>query len=135
MDQGIPQLFSDTEVYIIVGDVSSNDGIPRFIKPELNQVAYVPENSKAGTKVFQVEAHDPDDPNTAEGKIVYSLPDDGTIIRKLFQIDPETGILSTKVKLDREERQNYTLILDISDLGSPPQQTSRLMNVIGKSKF
>ena len=32
--------------------------------------------------------------------------------------------------LDREERQNYTLILDISDLGSPPQQTSRLINVI-----
>ena len=58
------------------------------------------------------------------------MPDDGTIIRKLFQIDPETGILSTKVKLDREERQNYTLILDISDLGSPPQQRSTIMNVI-----
>ena len=90
----------------------------------------MPENSKAGSKVFQVEAHDPDDPNSAEGKIVYSLPDDGTIIRKLFQIDPETGILSTKIKLDREERQNYTLILDISDLGSPPQQRSTIMNVI-----
>ena len=58
------------------------------------------------------------------------MPDDGTIIRKLFQIDPETGILSTKIKLDREERQNYTLILDISDLGSPPQQRSTIMNVI-----
>ena len=130
VDDGVPQLFSDTEVYITVGDVSSNDGMPQFIKPNVNEVAYVPENSKAGTKVFQVEAYDPDDPNTANGKIVYSLPDDGTIIRKLFQIDPETGILSTKVKLDREERQNYTLILDISDLGSPPQQASRLMNVI-----
>ena len=58
------------------------------------------------------------------------MPDDGTIVRKLFQIDPETGILSTKIKLDREERQNYTLILDISDLGSPPQQRSTIMNVI-----
>ena len=130
IDKGVPQLFSDTEVYVTVGDVSSNDGMPQFIKPEVNQVAYVPENSQAGTKVFQVEAYDPDDPNTANGKIVYSLPDDGTIIRKLFQIDSETGILSTKIKLDREERQNYTLILDISDLGSPPQQSSRLMNVV-----
>lgn len=130
VDKGIPQLFSDTEVYITVGDVSSNDGVPRFIKPSVNEVAYVPENSQAGTKVFQVEAYDPDDPNTANGKIVYSLPDDGTIARKLFQIDAETGVLSTKVKLDREERQNYTLILDISDLGSPPQQTSRLMSVV-----
>ena len=62
-------------------------------------MAYVPENSQAGTKVFKVEAFDPDDPNTSNGKIVYSLPDDGNIIRKLFQIDPVTGILSTKVKL------------------------------------
>ncbi len=130
VDKGIPQLFTDIEVYVTVGDVSSNDGKPRFIKPDINEVAYVPENSQAGTKVFQIEAYDPDDPNTANGKIVYSLPDDGTIIRKLFQIDPDSGVLSTKVKLDREERQNYTLILDISDLGSPPQQTSRLMNVV-----
>ncbi len=102
MDKGVPQLFTDIEVYITVGDVSSNDGVPRFIKPEINEVATVPENSKAGTKVFQVEAYDPDDPNTANGKIVYSLPEDGTIIRKLFQIHPETGVISTKVKLDRE---------------------------------
>jgi hypothetical protein len=88
------------------------------------------QNSRAGTKVFQVESFDPDDPNTANGKIVYSLPDDGTIIRKLFQINPVTGVLSTKVKLDRETRQNYTLILNIADLGSPPQQTSRLLNVV-----
>ena len=34
------------------------------------------------------------------------------------------------MKLDRETRANYTLILDVSDLGSPPQQTSRLLNVV-----
>ena len=44
-------------------------------------------------------AHDPDDPNTSNGKIVYSLPDDGTIIRKLFQLDPGSGVLTTKVRL------------------------------------
>ena len=55
------------------------------------------QNATAGTKVFQVVAHDPDDPNTSNGKIVYTLPDDGTIIRKLFQLDPGSGVLSTKV--------------------------------------
>ena len=74
--------------------------------------------------MFQVVASDPDDPQTANGKLVYSLPEDGTVIRRLFHLDPESGVLSTKVKLDREERSNYTLILDVSDLGSPPQQTS-----------
>jgi hypothetical protein len=44
------------------------------------------QNSNPGTKVFQVEAYDPDDPDTANGKLVYSLPDDGTIIKRLFQV-------------------------------------------------
>jgi hypothetical protein len=35
-----------------------------------------------------------------------------------------------QVKLDRETRANYTLILDVSDLGIPPQQTSRLLTVV-----
>jgi hypothetical protein len=56
------------------------------------------QNSIPGTKVLQVSAADPDDPDTANGKLVYSLPDDGTIVRKLFQIDPNSGILSTKVQ-------------------------------------
>ena len=80
--------------------------------------------------MFQVVANDPDDPQTANGKLVYSLPEDGTVIRRLFHLDPESGVLSTKVKLDREERSNYTLILDVSDLGSPPQQTSTLLTVV-----
>ena len=35
-----------------------------------------------------------------------------------------------KVKLDREERSNYTLIIDVSDLGSPQQQTSTVLTVV-----
>ena len=34
------------------------------------------------------------------------------------------------MKLDREERSNYTLIVDVSDLGSPPQQTSTVLTVV-----
>ena len=126
------QLFTDAEVYITVGDVSSNDGVPRFVRPKVDEAAYVAENSSAGTKVFHVEAYDPDDPQTANGKLVYSLPDDGTIIRKLFQLDPVSGVLSTRVRLDREEREEYTVILTVSDLGSPPQETSRLLKVVVK---
>ena len=42
------------------------------------------------------------------------------------------GLITTRVALDREERQSYTLILEARDLGSPAQQTSRLLNVIVK---
>jgi len=123
------QQFMDTELYITVGDVSRNDGVPKFLKPEPGQVAEVPEEASVGTAVFQAEATDPDDPNTANGKLVYSFPDDGTIVRKLFQIDPNSGLITTKVALDREEREEYTLILEARDLGNPVQQTSRLLTV------
>ena len=81
IDSGSPQLFTDTEVYVTVGDVSSNDGVPSFISPVSGKdVASVPENSPPGTRVFQVEATDPDDPQTANGKLVYR----GVIIAALM---------------------------------------------------
>ena len=43
IDKGVPELFTDTEVYVTIGDVSSNDGVPKFIRPEVNEVAFVPE--------------------------------------------------------------------------------------------
>jgi len=132
LDNGTPQQFMDTELYITVGDVSRNDGVPKFLKPDSGQIAEVPEESSVGTAVFQAEAMDPDDPNTANGKLVYSFPDDGTIVRKLFQIDANSGLITTKVALDREEREEYTLILEARDLGNPVQQTSRLLTVVVK---
>ena len=42
-DRGEPELFSDAGVYITVGDVSSNDGVPRFIRPDIDEIAYVQE--------------------------------------------------------------------------------------------
>ena len=98
-DKGVPQLFKDTEVYVTVGDVSSNDGVPVFIKPSPKEVAYISENARPGTKVFQVEAMDPDDPQTANGQLIYSLPEDGADIRRLFFIDPSSGLLTTKASI------------------------------------
>ena len=96
-DKGTPQLFTDTEVYVTVGDVSSNDGVPSFVRPKPKEVAYIAENARPGSKVFQVEAVDPDDPQTGNGQLVYSLPEDGVDIRGVFLIDPATGTLTTKV--------------------------------------
>ena len=53
IDEGEPQLFTDTEVYITVGDVSSNDGVPGFVSPSAGDaIAYVPENSQPGSPLF-----------------------------------------------------------------------------------
>ena len=113
-DKGTPQLFTDTEVYVTVGDVSSNDGVPSFVRPKPKEVAYIAENARPGSKVFQVEAVDPDDPQTGNGQLVYSLPEDGVDIRGVFLIDPATGTLTTKVKtISRpiESQENGIILL------------------------
>eukprot|EP00096_Caligus_rogercresseyi_P014673 TRINITY_DN7189_c0_g1_i1.p1 TRINITY_DN7189_c0_g1~~TRINITY_DN7189_c0_g1_i1.p1 ORF type:complete len:1289 (-),score=408.11 TRINITY_DN7189_c0_g1_i1:505-4371(-) len=130
MDQGEPQLFTDVEVYITVGDVSENDGTPSFIRPEIGEIAYISEDASIGTSVFRAKATDPDDSSTSNGKIVFSLPNDGSVIRRLFSIHPVSGLLSTSDKLDREERSNYTIILEAKDLGTPSQHTSRTLLVV-----
>ena len=88
--------------------------MPEFLSPQPGDQAEVLEEARAGTAVYHAGeetsslimsstsslpsltsscsvASDPDDPNTANGKIVYSFPDDGTIVRDLFTIDPNTG--------------------------------------------
>ena len=47
------QLFTDTEVYITVGDVSSNDGVPDFERPKVDEIAYVAEVSSIEAKIHQ----------------------------------------------------------------------------------
>ncbi|KAK4297363.1 hypothetical protein Pmani_030214 [Petrolisthes manimaculis] len=128
VDQGTPQQYSETTLRILIGDVSANDGVPTFIRPQPNQGASVLENSKIGTAVFQVKAEDPDDPNTPNGKIVYSFLDDGAS-NDVFQIDATTGLISTAGALDRESRSQYTVVVVAQDLGRPPQLTSRLITI------
>lgn len=126
LDQGSPQQFSEATIRLFIGDVSTNDGVPSFKRPAPNEGASVKENSKVGTAVFQVEAEDPDDPSTPNGKIVYSFLDDGSN-DGVFEIDPTTGVISTRTELDRETRAQYTVVVVAQDLGRPPQLASRLL--------
>lgn len=131
-DKGIPAKHTDVEVLIIVSDVSTNDGIPQFIRPALGEVAYVHENATLGTPVFQVVAFDPDNPNTANGKVSYKFLDDRTNSIDgdfTFSIDSATGVISTRLQLDRETKENYTMIIVAYDFGFPPQEAHRVLRI------
>ena len=39
--KGDPPLFSDVEVFVYVGDITANDGIPSFVKPAFGEQASV----------------------------------------------------------------------------------------------
>lgn len=131
-DNGEPALFSDVDLILYIGDVVSNDGVPLFIRPTLEEVAYISENSTVGSPVFQVVASDPDDPNLPNGRITFRFLEDGNFGKdaSAFRINVETGLISTRKLLDREVKDSYTLILVAQDLGDPPQQATRVLQVI-----
>lgn len=131
-DGGKPSLYADVSLTLYIGDVVSNDGVPLFIRPTLEEVAYVAENSTIGSPVFQVVASDPDDPNLPNGKITFRFLEDGNFGKdtSAFRINSETGLISTRKLLDREVKDSYTLILMAQDLGEPPQQATRVLQVI-----
>ncbi|KAG8323800.1 hypothetical protein J6590_106998, partial [Homalodisca vitripennis] len=43
LDNGQPSLFTDVTLKLFIGDVVSNDGIPSFIHPTLDEMAYISE--------------------------------------------------------------------------------------------
>lgn len=115
---------------IYVGDVIKNDGVPVFIKPTLNQVIEISENASVGAPVFQVIANDPDDANSAEGQIRYKFLEDGKLgDENPFKIHFESGLISTRLPLDRETKASYDVIIVAHDLGEVPQQATRVLHV------
>ncbi|CAG0914761.1 unnamed protein product [Notodromas monacha] len=121
MDKGLPPLFSEARVALYVSDVAVNDGVPYISKPASGEIAYVAENAIPGTPVYQVVASDPDDPRSNNGRLIYSLFDDFD----KFKIDSESGLITSLVELDREERDTYILVVVVKDSGTPQQLTSK----------
>lgn len=107
-NDGNQQLASECSVNIEVEDV--NDEIPLFVEREQQTVL---ESMLPGTRVTQVQAIDKD--GTSPNNVVYYYIEDGG---ENFSIDPKTGEIFTKVEFDREEKQNYALVIRAVD-GAP----------------
>ncbi|CAH1776950.1 unnamed protein product [Owenia fusiformis] len=91
-----------------------NDSPPMFesVTYDVNMA----ENTKVGSKVIQVIAHDKDSGSNAE--ISYSFSPDIGNLANIFSIDSETGWISTLVELDREKVQSYELTIVAIDHGA-----------------
>ncbi|CAK1603757.1 unnamed protein product [Parnassius mnemosyne] len=120
--------YGDAQLALYVGDVSANDGVPRFLRPAASDRLHVTENATIGTVVFQVVASDPDDPTQPSGQLLYSIQE-GNADAKAFAIDPQTGVITTRQSLDRERQGAYTLVVCATDRGAPPQQATRVVSI------
>ena len=110
-NDGNQQLASECSVNIEIEDV--NDEIPLFVEREQQTVL---ESMPPGTRVTQVQAIDKD--GTSPNNVVYYQIESQDGAEKNFTIDRNTGEIFTKVEFDREEKQNYALVIRAID-GAP----------------
>uniref|UniRef100_A0A803T2Y4 FAT atypical cadherin 4 n=1 Tax=Anolis carolinensis TaxID=28377 RepID=A0A803T2Y4_ANOCA len=106
-DSGSPTLTGTGTIAVKVDDV--NDNIPKFA---FNMyLKTIPEDAPTGTDVLLVNSSDAD----ASVNAIISLSGGNS----QFTINPSTGQIITSALLDRETKENYTLIIVARDGGFP----------------
>ncbi|MBZ3877696.1 Protocadherin Fat 4 [Sciurus carolinensis] len=113
-DSGSPALTGTGTINVIVDDV--NDNVPTFASKMY--FITIPEDAPTGTDVLLVNASDADASTNAV--ISYSIVGGNS----QFTINPSTGQIITSALLDRETKDNYTLIVVSSDAGYPEALSS-----------
>ncbi|CAL1540134.1 unnamed protein product [Lymnaea stagnalis] len=106
-DMGVPKMVSYQRLLVSVAD--ANDNPPIFRQSTYH--ANVSENVVPQTSFITVLATDADQgPN---GELTYLIP--GGIAGDKFSVDPRSGVVTTKVQLDREEKDSYTITVYVND--------------------
>ncbi|XP_040581523.1 DE-cadherin [Lepeophtheirus salmonis] len=91
------------EAQLVINVLDKNNQAPIFVNIESGSVL---EHEKIGTTVMQVSAidHDGTYPNN---RVYYRIASEE--MKNKFNINPDTGVITTKVEFDREERAVYSL--------------------------
>ncbi|KAL7979474.1 hypothetical protein Chor_004632 [Crotalus horridus] len=112
LDGGDPPNFGTVELTIRV--IDSNDNNPLFEEP--SYTVSVLENVPPGTPVIRLNATDPDE--GTNGQVLYSIHSYvSEKARDLFQINPQTGLITVTGAIDYEEGHAYELDVQAKDLG------------------
>lgn len=124
MDDSFPPRSGTTMLQINVLD--ANDHSPVF---EMNEYdASVKESVSVGSTVITLKATDQDVGKNADVQYSIQSINGGGMSsaeedNQAFKIDAKTGVVTTRLALDRETTEVYTLIIEATDLATP--QTSR----------
>uniref|UniRef100_A0A4W6E2A7 Protocadherin-16 n=1 Tax=Lates calcarifer TaxID=8187 RepID=A0A4W6E2A7_LATCA len=113
---GHGQLKKTGSATVRISVTDENDNSPRLTQERVFMA--VRENLPAGTGFGHASATDRDSgPN---GRLSYRFlhPD------RHFQINSQTGEISTRTTLDREQQSSYQLVVVVQDGGSPPRSAT-----------
>lgn len=117
-DQGTPPLHAARAFDLKVTDM--NDNAPEFDKTVY--YANVLEVADPGTSVFQLSAVDRDEGNNSA--VVYSIKYAPETHSDWFQIDPKTGLITTRKHIDCETDPVPQITVIATDNGIPPLSSS-----------
>lgn len=112
VDSGTPP--QDTSVNVHVHILDKNDNAPKFTEDDYNFV--VKENQPKGTMVGQVRASDVD--NGTHAQLTYTI--DSNANSGHFMITPTDGVITTAIRLDREDIPLYRITVRVSDSAAFP---------------
>ncbi|XP_037353660.2 protocadherin-23 [Talpa occidentalis] len=135
-DAGSPPLSTEETLLLRVADL--NDQPPLFSQEHYR--ASVSEAAAPGTPVVWVSASDADEAGTDNARLRYALvhleagchPEDKgpvTECEPSFTVDPESGVISTSRRLDREVQEAVELRVVAQDLGEPPLSATCLVSI------
>lgn len=129
-DLGFESKHAVATLTINVSDI--NDNPPTFNQSLYE--AYLPENSPPQHFVFKIIAKDIDSPKFAI--IQYRIL--GGTGKEHFEMEPNTGIIKSKMSFDYEEANEYTLDIVAANPDSNPQMmgfTTVLVHITGVNEF
>ncbi|XP_067103284.1 protocadherin alpha-8-like isoform X4 [Osmerus mordax] len=115
IDGGKPARSGTANIIVEVLDV--NDNMPVFTQDSYSVM--LNENSPIGTTVIRVNATDLDD--GVNGEVIYSFGSDvNDNLRRLFDVDANTGEILVKGLIDFELKDRYAIDIQASDKGPVP---------------
>uniref|UniRef100_A0A8C5A1A4 Cadherin, EGF LAG seven-pass G-type receptor 3 n=1 Tax=Gadus morhua TaxID=8049 RepID=A0A8C5A1A4_GADMO len=123
-DSGSPRLSGTTMVAITVAD--RNDHSPIFEQTEYRET--IRENVEEGYPILQLRATDLDSPSNANIRYRF-IGDTVGQARAAFEVDPRSGLITTRGSVDRETNEHYTLQVEASDQGKEPGPRSATVRV------
>lgn len=112
-----------TSATVVVDVLDAQDNVPKF--EQSTYYAEIREDAPIGTTVQSVFARDMD--AGKNGEVEYSLADG--VGRALFAINSKSGVIQTNADLDREELPFVRLSVVAADKGTPPLNTSALVEI------
>ncbi|CAD5112516.1 DgyrCDS1729 [Dimorphilus gyrociliatus] len=117
------RLKSTCRVIITVTDI--NDNPPRIIYPtEKNNTVYLSNKTPNPYRIGRIIADDAD--KGENSRLSYSLNAESAY----FRLDPETGVIWTRNRLDSIDYKLFSILVTVRDNGDQPRRVSTHINLV-----